>query len=132
MPFFFFCQALLKNQRSSYTSSPALPFTLFSSQALLEKYGKNRFKVGEDDDGYPVKMRLKYFFLVRQHHPAAAHGAALWVILHPAAAPGAALWVFCCTRSLADFRDRVRVRLPSPTPTHNPTPNPKPTALAAL
>jgi histone arginine demethylase JMJD6 len=34
----------------------------WTREKLSEKYGGLRFKVGEDDEGYPVKMRLKYFF----------------------------------------------------------------------
>ena len=33
-------------------------------QSLLERFGNEKFKVGEDDDGYPVKLKLKYFFKV--------------------------------------------------------------------
>lgn len=35
----------------------------WSCENMLRKYGDLRFKVGEDDDGYQVKMRLKYFFM---------------------------------------------------------------------
>lgn len=34
----------------------------WSRANLLERFGDARFKVGEDDEGYPVKVRLKYFF----------------------------------------------------------------------
>ena len=37
---------------------------LFVPQALLEKFGDTRFKVGEDDYGNAVKLKLKYFFEV--------------------------------------------------------------------
>ena len=30
-------------------------------QALLTRYGSHRLKVGEDDDGHPVRLKLAYF-----------------------------------------------------------------------
>ena len=34
---------------------------IFLLQALLALYGEERFKVGEDDEGYSVRMKLKHY-----------------------------------------------------------------------
>lgn len=42
-------------------------------QSLLREYGECRFKVGEDDDGYSVRMKLKYFMVRRGGVDTGAH-----------------------------------------------------------
>jgi len=31
-------------------------------QEIYQRYKDEKFKVGEDDEGYPVRIKLKYFF----------------------------------------------------------------------
>jgi hypothetical protein len=35
---------------------------------LAQLYGKHRFKVGSDDDGYAVRLKLKYYLHYLEHH----------------------------------------------------------------
>lgn len=35
--------------------------TEWTYEKLGERFGESKFKCGEDDDGYPVKLRLKYY-----------------------------------------------------------------------
>lgn len=34
----------------------------WTMEGLLRRYGEHKFKVGTDDDGYPVRMKFKYFY----------------------------------------------------------------------
>uniref|UniRef100_A0A7S2FTJ7 Cupin-like domain-containing protein n=1 Tax=Haptolina brevifila TaxID=156173 RepID=A0A7S2FTJ7_9EUKA len=47
--------------RGLCNSWPAVREARWSAESLLHEYGEDRFKVGEDDDGYPVYVKLKYF-----------------------------------------------------------------------
>eukprot|EP00045_Choanoeca_perplexa_P010892 m.112977 g.112977 ORF g.112977 m.112977 type:complete len:414 (-) comp15431_c0_seq1:3086-4327(-) len=38
----------------------------WTMKKLRKKFGRQRFKCGEDDDGYPVKMRLEYYDIYQQ------------------------------------------------------------------
>ena len=40
---------------------PAVRESRWSVESLLKQHGDDRFKVGEDDDGYAVYVKLKYF-----------------------------------------------------------------------
>ena len=44
-------------------------YSLLSLQNLLKKYGNDRFKVGEDDDGNSVRMKLQHYlkYMKEQH-----------------------------------------------------------------
>lgn len=37
------------------------PYYLNGIQRLRKRFGNEKFKVGEDDDGYAVKVKLKYY-----------------------------------------------------------------------
>ena len=41
--------------------TPAPPPPRQTLQRLLKEYGNERFKCGEDDDGYPLRIKLKYY-----------------------------------------------------------------------
>lgn len=40
----------------------------WSPRELTNRFGDSYFKVGEDDDGYKVKVRLKYFYQYMKHN----------------------------------------------------------------
>ncbi|KAL4517762.1 hypothetical protein Ndes2526A_g02143 [Nannochloris sp. 'desiccata'] len=45
----------------------------WTEENLLKNYGDHKFKVGSDDDGYAVRLKLKHFLKYAKH---AQHGAA--------------------------------------------------------
>ena len=47
--------------RGLLTSWPAVSESRWSVESLLREHGDDRFKVGEDDEGYAVYVKLKYF-----------------------------------------------------------------------
>ena len=47
--------------------SKYIHFTLYLFQRLAKKFRNQRFKCGEDDEGYSVKIKLKYFVDYMKH-----------------------------------------------------------------
>ncbi|KAI8924037.1 hypothetical protein BC831DRAFT_467704 [Entophlyctis helioformis] len=55
--------------------------TEWSIENLVWKYGNTKFKVGQDDEGFPVRMKLKYYlhYAIADEHGAKADDSPLYI-----------------------------------------------------